>query len=400
MTFAIAPILQQAGVSQTDVYRACNLSRTVMSRIATHGEWPLLDASAPARIADYLASRGVAAALVQPIRDFVAPGKKMAPVVVEHAEADPAVLLNNPQEEDSMLLRNELITPEARRNFGLARNPFQDDVRTRADVFASAATRYARAALLDCAINSGFMALIGESGSGKSTLADELEQRIIDEQRPVIIIRPSVLSMEASDKAGKTLKSGQIAEAIIRTLAPGAIPRSSTEARDRQLRDMLISSRAAGFSHLVLIEEAHSLPVATLKHLKRFLEIKQGLGRLLGVALIGQPELHQRLSERSAEVREVVQRCEIVELRPLDNDLQAYIEHKFARVGAVAGDVLDSGVYDALRARLIRTPRGGTARDTLSICHPLVVNNLLARALNAAAGAGFAKVTADIVAGV
>lgn len=395
MTLAIAPILQQSGVSQTAVYRACGLSRTVMSRIATHGEWPLLDPSAPARIADYLVSRGALPSLVQPIRDFVAPSKKLAPVVVEHAEADPA----NPQ-EDSMLLRNEPVTPETRRHFSLARSPFHDDVRTRADVFASSATRYARAALLDCAVNNGFVALVGESGSGKSTLVDELEQRIIDEQRPVIIIRPSVLSMEASDKAGKTLKAGQIAEAIIRTLVPSEIPRSSTEARDRQLREILISSRAAGFSHLVLIEEAHSLPVATLKHLKRFLEIKQGLGRLLGIALIGQPELHKRLSERSAEVREVVQRCEIVELRPLDNDLKAYVEHKFARIAAAAGDVLEDSVYDALRARLIRTPRGGTERDTLSVCHPLVVNNLLARAMNAAAGAGFAKVTADIIEGV
>ena len=41
---------------------------------------------------------------------------------------------------------------------------------------------------------------------------------------------------------------------------------------------------------LLVIEEAHCLPTATLKHLKRFLELKDGMQRLIGVALIAQPD--------------------------------------------------------------------------------------------------------------
>lgn len=398
MTLAIAPILQQAGVSQTAVYRACGISRTVMSRIATHGEWPLLDDTAPARIADYLASRGAAPEMVQPIRDFVAPSKKLAPIVVEHAEADPAAFDN--LQEDSMLLRNEPVKPETKKHFNLKRSPFHDDVRVRADVFTCPDTRYVRAALLDCALNQGFIALVGESGAGKSTLVEEFEQRIIDENRPIIVIRPSVLAMEESANAGKTLRGGNILESIIRTLMPGEALKQSSEARDSQAREALIASQSAGYSHLVLLEEAHILPVVTLKKLKCFLELKSGMSRLLGVALIGQPELLTRLTEKSAKVREVVQRCEIIAFPPLDNDIKAYVKHKFERIGASAADVLEDSVYDALRARLIRTPRGGTAKDAVSICHPLVVNNLLARAMNNAAEYGFSKVTAAIVEGV
>lgn len=47
----------------------------------------------------------------------------------------------------------------------------------------------------------------------------------------------------------------------------------------------------------------------------------------------------------------------------------------------------------------MRTPRGGRAADVVSICHPLVVNNLVTRAMNAAAAVGFPKVTAQVVGG-
>jgi type II secretory pathway predicted ATPase ExeA len=299
-----------------------------------------------------------------------------------------------------MLLRSEPLTQTARQHFGLARSPFANDIHTRADVFASPATRYVRAALMDAALNHGFIAIVGESGSGKSTLAEELEQRLLDERRPVIVIRPYIVEMEENDKKGKTLKAADIAEAIVRTLDPSGSPRRSRDARWRQLHELLKASRAAGNSHLLLIEEAHCLPIPTLKHLKRFLELKQGLSRLIGVCLIGQPELDNRMSEQKAEVREVVQRCEMIHLPPLDNDLDAYLAHKFERAGVQVGDLLAPDAADALRARLIHVPRGGKASDAQSICYPLGVGNLLSRALNAAAQAGWAKVDAQVIGGV
>lgn len=395
----LLPFLIAAGATQTECYRACKISRTVMGRMANDGAWPQ-DPTAPGRVADFLAAKGLAAEQVAQVREFKVPMKVKGPGVQQHTGASPEATLDE-QQEETMLLRCEPVRPETRQHFGLARSPFHDDIRTRADVFATPATRYARAALYDCAVNHGFVALVAESGAGKSTLVEELEQRILDDQRPVVIIRPSVLSMDGSNPSGKsTMKSGQIAEAIIRTLAPGDTPKSSPEARDRQLKDVLIASHSAGYSHLLLIEEAHNLPTATLNNLKCYTELKQGLSRLLGVALIGQTELLKKLSDKKADVRQIVQRCEIIELRPLDNDLEAYIGHKFERVGAKASDVLEDGVYDAMRARLVRVPRGGTEREALSVCHPLVVNNLVARAMNAAASAGFARVTADVISGV
>ena len=70
-----------------------------------------------------------------------------------------------------MLLKNETLTPAARKAFGLTRSPFVDDIASREDVFATQHGRYVRAAMLDAATNHGFIAIIGQSGSGKSMTA-------------------------------------------------------------------------------------------------------------------------------------------------------------------------------------------------------------------------------------
>ncbi|TAG44002.1 MAG: ExeA protein [Betaproteobacteria bacterium] len=298
-----------------------------------------------------------------------------------------------------MLLRNEPLSSAAKKHFCLPRSPFVDDVQSMADVHTTPGIRYVRAALLDAAKNHGFIALVGESGAGKSTLVEELEERIKQSGQDIVIIRPYVVAMEASDVKGKTLKSAQIAEAIGYALDPNAGLSSRPQKRYQQVHDMLKASRKAGRRHLLVIEEAHCLPMATLKHLKRFLELKDGLQRLLGIALIAQPELRERLASQNSEVREVMQRCEVVDMPALDGELEGYLRHKFARFELKYEQVFAPDAADAIRARLIHTPRGGRTADARSICYPLVVNNLVCRAMNAAALEAYPQVDAQVIAG-
>ncbi|MFT7722251.1 MAG: hypothetical protein QM788_05410 [Roseateles sp.] len=94
-----------------------------------------------------------------------------------------------------------------------------------------------------------------------------------------------------------------------------------------------------------------------------------------------------------------MQRCELVDLAPLDGDLEAYLRHKLARFDRRYEDVFADDAADAIRARLIHVPRGGRVQDARSICYPLVVNNLVSRAMNAAARAAWPKVDAQVIAG-
>lgn len=216
-----------------------------------------------------------------------------------------------------------------------------------------------------------------------------------------MLIEPYVLAMEDNDIKGKTLKSVHIAEAVLEAVAPGTAPKRSPEARFRQVHRALMESSKAGNRHVLMIEEAHCLPIPTLKHLKRFFELKNGFERLLGIVLIGQTELAQKLSENNPAVREVVQRCEIVTLQPLtDGRLAQYLKFKFARAGKEVSEVLDDSAIDAVAERLNQRQRTQRGVVETSLLYPLAVNNLVSATMNQTAELGFAKVDADAVMGV
>ncbi|WP_427838259.1 AAA family ATPase [Actinobacillus pleuropneumoniae] len=296
--------------------------------------------------------------------------------------------------DEIMLLAKQALFPATKKHFSLFRDPFAEDVRSADDVFSSADVRYVREALFQTAKHGGFMAVVGESGAGKSTLRRDLIDRINQENAPITVIEPYIIAMEDNDVKGKTLKAAHIAEAIISTLSPLESVKRSPEARFRQLHKVLKESVKSGYSNVLIIEEAHALPIPTLKHLKRFFELEDGFKKLLSIVLIGQPELKIKLSERNTEVREVVQRCEIVELAPLDAELERYVEHKLERVGKKLSDIFEEDAFLAVRQRLTAVGRNKTSQ---SLLYPLAVGNLLTAAMNLAESLGIPKVNGQVV---
>lgn len=308
-------------------------------------------------------------------------------------QPEPAPEEKAEQEKEPMILRKQTLTMQARQTFGLVRNPFADP-ETSADVFMSPDIRFARETLYQAATGSGFLALVGESGSGKSTLKDELITRINDENLPVIIIEPYTLAMAANESQGKPLRSSHIAEAIISTVQPGAKIPSSPEMRFRRLHEILKASHTAGMRHCLIIEEAHDLHRHTLKSLKRFHELKDGLARLLSIILIGQTELEKKLRVTDASVREVVQRCDVVHLSAIA-DPGAYLRHRFEHAGADFDATFSPDGIEEIRANLTVSP--DSRGDGVYMGYPLMIANLATAALNLAASVGEKQVTADVV---
>lgn len=380
-------ILAELGKQQRELAQHLNVSPACVAQICNHGSFPKKPDGKTVRsgILKFLETHGASVESCRRAFDEVPAANEIT--------TEP-----NSQELD-MLLRKQTLTPATRKHFGLPRDPFADDLQSHEDVFLSDDVRYVRETLWHTAKHGGFVAIVGESGAGKSTLRRDLLDRIARENQQIVVIEPYVLGMEENDAKGKTLKSVAIAEAIVAAAAPLEGIKRSSEARFRQVHRVLKDGTRAGMKYLLVIEEAHGLPTATLKHLKRFFELEDGFKKLLGIVLIGQTELRMKLSEQNHEVREVVQRCEVVELSPLDNELEAYLKHKFNRVGKQLGDAVEATAIEAIRTKLTfnSTARGGKDARSVSLIYPLAVSNLLIASMNLAAAQGFDKVDGDIV---
>lgn len=383
-------ILDSLGLQQKALANHLELSPAAVAQIVNHNHWP---------------KRPPQEELKQKIREFLRTNNASDEAIETAFEewAQPSGSSTEPQDqthkndlEVEMLLRKQVLSPAARRHFGLVRDPFSE-VRTADDVYASPDIRYVREALYQTARHGGFMAVIGESGAGKSTLRRDLIDRVTQDGQPIIVIEPYVIGMEDNDIKGKTLKAAHIAEAIMAAVAPREPVKRSPEARFRQVHQALRESSRAGNAHVLVIEEAHRIPLPTLKHLKGFFELEDGFKKLLSIVLIGQPELAQKLDERNPAVREVVQRCEVVTLQPLGEHLAPYLKQRFERMaGRPLAEILDESAIEALRAKLSGAPQRH-GRPAYSVLYPLAVHNVVTAAMNMAAELGMPRVSADLV---
>ena len=385
-------VLAQYRVSQRKLAARLAVSPAVITNLVNHGQLIKTDTEQfKTNLSAVLVELGISTALPELLTE-VCTTEAMSAETSQHDKSNQTI------EDETMLLAKQALFPATKKHFSLFTNPFTDEVRSADEVFTSPDVRYVREALFQTAKFGGFMAVVGESGVGKSTLRRDLIDRINNENLPIVVIEPYIIAMEDNDKKGKTLKAAHIAEAVISTLAPLERMKQSPEARFRQLHRVLKDSSRAGNQHVLIIEEAHSLPVPTLKHLKRFFELEDGFKKLLSIVLVGQPELKLKLSERNFEVREVVQRCEVVELAPLDSCLEQYVEWRLKALGRKSDDIFDRDALDTVRERLILTNARNKAQT--SLLYPLAVGNLLTSAMNLAAELGLPKVTADVVKGV
>src|SRR5690348_14431526 len=209
-------VMQDVGIKQGVMAAAAGLSRSALNVFVNHGTLPV----------------GVD-------RDDVQ--RRIEQCVKAHGGPIAGLFDNEDPKEDPMLLRKQSLSQAARQHFNLVKDPFADPVDAE-DVFLSPDIRYVREAMYQVARHSGFLAVIGESGAGKSTLREELIDRLHSEEQSVIVIQPYVLASEGTDLVGKTLRSHHIAEAIMASVAPLAKPKSSPEARFRQLHESLRNS--------------------------------------------------------------------------------------------------------------------------------------------------------------
>lgn len=425
---ALRKALKQHGSSQVALARELGISEASVSLMVNHGRLPkgCDRATLVARIRAHLVAlgatqaqavgatriaRGATRATTRTQNEVPAGSRSNATPQAavradEHAAAHSGPRPVNPEaesEDTPMLLKKHVLSALARQHFKITRDPFNEELATAEDVFRSEDIRYVQAAMRSTARHGGMLAVIGESGAGKSTLLQDLQEWINTTGEPITPIVPYVLNTsEGKARGERTLRADDIVRSVFRTLAPLAAVPQLNDARADRLHKLLAESARLGRRHVVVIEEAHDLAKPTLKSLKRFYELQDGFKKLLAVILVGQTELEAKLSENDPTVREVVQRIEIVHLPALDNNVEGYVRHKLQRAGLDPESVLAPDAADEIRSRLRQSvtdsQRGQRVTRTVSLCHPLAINNLVTAAINKAASIGAPKVNAALIA--
>src|SRR3954467_5727957 len=172
---------------------------------------------------------------------------------------------------------------------------------------------------------AGFIVITGEIGSGKTTLLQSL-LRNLDSQTSVGRI------------VNTMLEPRELLETIMIDFGLDPAGRSKPLLL-RDLAQYLVDQRLAGRLVLLVIDEAQNLNLAALEELRMLSNLETEKSKLLQIALVGQPNLRDKLA--SPELEQLRQRITVsYHLLPLDQDETAnYINHRLRRaaVGAPMG---------------------------------------------------------------
>lgn len=204
--------------------------------------------------------------------------------------------------------------------FGLNQAPFKITPDT--SLFFPGGNRGAVLEALIYAITSGegIVKVVGEVGSGKTMLCRMLEVELPGNVEVVYLANPS-------------LSPDNILHAIAFELKL-----SVDEGEDRlrvmhELQEYLVKKHAENCQVVVFVEEAQSMPIATLEEIRLLSNLETKQNKLLQIVLFGQPELDQKLSRK--EIRQLKERITYsFYLNPFKyNEIKEYLNARLRACG-------------------------------------------------------------------
>lgn len=209
----------------------------------------------------------------------------------------------------------------------------------------------------------GFLVVEGEVGTGKTLLLRRLLNSLPPRLQAAFVPNPGLDPR------------GLYAAIAIEFGLPGE---GTSEVLLHRLERHFITLAQTDQQPVVLIDEAQALPADTLEAVRLLTNLETEKRKLLQVVLFGQPELMERLSEKST--RQILSRISFhAALRPLARkEVAAYVQHRLR----VAGN--DSPVF---------TPWAMVALWRASLGLPRLVNIIAAKSMMLAYGRGAQRVT-------
>ncbi len=213
-------------------------------------------------------------------------------------------------------------------HFGLDEPPFKITPIT--DFFFSGSSRGEILEALIYAITSseGIIKITGEVGSGKTMLCRMLLERLPAQVEPVYLANPSLSREEMlyaiADGLGLDLE-GQRVNVILQTL-----------------QTLLEQKVQQGKRVVILVDEAHAMPLDTLEELRLLYNMQVGDHKLLQIVLFGQPELNDKLDQPN--MRQLKDRIvhHFIMLPLSKNIIESYLMFRMRAAGYRGPDVFST----------------------------------------------------------
>jgi MSHA biogenesis protein MshM len=230
-------------------------------------------------------------------------------------------------------------------HYGLTEPPFRITPHT--DFFFSGANRGATLEALLYAIthDEGIVKISGEVGSGKTMLCRVLMERLPESIVIIYLANPS-LSRE------------DILYALADELGIEVADNSRAATVMRALQEKLVTLYAEGKQVVVLIDEAHAMPMETLEEIRLLSNLESNRHKLLQLVLFGQPELNETLAR--ADMRQLRERItHNFNLEPLvHEDIAQYLDFRMRAAGYRGPSVF---APEAIK-RIVKVSEGLTRR--------------------------------------
>ena len=240
-------------------------------------------------------------------------------------------------------------------HFGLSQQPFAHSSIT--DFFYEGANR---GATLDALIYilthgegpEGVIRVTGDVGSGKTTLCQALMKRLPGQMQAIYLAKPALSPEEFLHLIADELLSVSADDRATENLATaGQTPATIDE---DEVQRLLAAKHGAGERVVLLVDEAHAMPVETLEEALRLYDLESSCHKLLQVVLFGQTELKNTLA--LPQVRKFKNRfSHYLILQPLN--ARAVEEYLMCRVRAAGYH--GSGIFSPGAVRLISSASRG-----------------------------------------